>query len=1377
MGFAATPISTSTPYTQNFDGMGVTATAALPADFRVDKPSAVRTVGTFAAAATNTGQVGGANLGSSASNGIYNFGSGTTTTGPDRAVGFLSSGTATPSGNLYAQFVNNTGAPLTGLQLSYSVEKYRQGINAAGFRIQLFYSLDGATWTNAGGSFTTSFPQDAGTTNAGYTPAPGVTVTVSNQNLSVAIPDGSNFYLAWNYSVSTGSTTTNAQALAIDDISVLGLGNSSTNPTGAGSANPSSVQAGNSTLLTVIVGPGTNPPSTGIAASADLTSIGGSATQQFFDDGTHGDVTAGDNVFSVQATVPPATVTGLKMLPVAITDAQGRSSSSSISLNVTPFSTPPTGVTSANPNSLMPGGPTLLTVTVGSGANPPSTGITVTANLSAIGGAPSQQLFDDGTNGDTTAGDGVFSVLASVAANTSPGTKSLPVTVSDAQSRSSSTAISLTVLSPPPPTTIKISQAYGGGGNSGATYKNDFIEIFNQATTPIDVSTWSVQYASSGQQNWQVTPLCISAPCMIAPGHYFLVQESAGLAGTTSLPPPDAIGATAMGAGSAQVALVASTTALTGICPTGGAIVDFVGYGTTTCLNPMSSALANTTAAIRKGNGCLDTDNDRNDFLIDGPIPRNSLAPPHSCASDPAKVSGLGIATPDSAEVTAMTLLTVKVTPATVPASTDIAIAADLTAVGGSASQQFYDDGTHGDQTAGDNTYSVITTISAATPTGVKYLVAHVTDAQGRSVDVPITLSVQSPTCGVEYWNVKTGTDADAAAINLNNINPTTVADLRAIPIPFPPSGDRPAVNNAATRIAPTEFNVYQVHGTMMQYKLEDDVDYHIVVQDANGNTIVTEIPSPACIGAQSPFLTAITQARAHFDARLSPTDVFQTANLPVRVTGVGFFDVLHGQTGVAPNGIELHPILDLTFTNLSTTLLTSSMNSSQFGQSVTFTATVGNGGVSIPTGKVTFLDGTTPLGTTSLDGGGVASFTTSGLAVASHNVTAAYEGDSKSTPSTSASVIQIVNKADQSITFAALTDKTYGDAPFAVNATGGGSGNAVSFVASGNCTANGATITITGGGSCTVTAAQAGNSNYNDASPVARSFSIGRASAHVTATGYSGVYDGQAHGAVVSALGVFGEDLSSLLTVGPVFTNAPGGIATWTLAGNANYVPSTNSVPISILKATPAFSNLSSPLITAGATPTNLSGILASGTLIPTGTVAITLNGGTQSGTIGAGGAFSSSFATGTLPPSNPPYPISYSYGGDVNFNGVSGVGTLTVGYGITALYDQTQVKKAGSTEPVSLTLTDVSGRNLSSPSITVTAIVLVQAETNNTVAVQDAGNSNPGLSFRFDSSLAPGGGYIFNLKTTGLAAGTWHLMFTVAGDPVQHSVEIRVR
>src|SRR6476646_2763526 len=75
IALAQIALSTSTPYTQNFDGIGTTATATLPATFRVDKPAVVRTVGTYAAAVTATSLLGGANLSATAGNGVYNFGS------------------------------------------------------------------------------------------------------------------------------------------------------------------------------------------------------------------------------------------------------------------------------------------------------------------------------------------------------------------------------------------------------------------------------------------------------------------------------------------------------------------------------------------------------------------------------------------------------------------------------------------------------------------------------------------------------------------------------------------------------------------------------------------------------------------------------------------------------------------------------------------------------------------------------------------------------------------------------------------------------------------------------------------------------------------------------------------------------------------------------------------------------------------------------------------------------------------------------------------------------------------------------------------------------------------------------------------------------
>src|SRR5581483_3419467 len=138
-------------------------------------------------------------------------------------------------------------------------------------------------------------------------------------------------------------------------------------------------------------------------------------------------------------------------------------------------------------------------------------------------------------------------------------------------------------------------------------------------------------------------------------------------------------------------------------------------------------------------------------------------------------------------------------------------------------------------------------------------------------------------------------------------------------------------------------------------------------------------------------------------------------------------------------------------------------------------------------------------------------------------------------------------------------------------------------------------------------------------------------------------------------------------------------------------------------------------------------------GALIPTGSVAITLNGITQSAAIQADGSFSSSFATGSLVPATPAYNIAYSYGGDRNFNPASGAGTLTVSYSVVPLYDQTRSFKSGSTLPIKLLLSNAAGQNVASASITVTAVRLEQTATNAISDVQDSGNANPDNNFRF--------------------------------------------
>ncbi|RYF05001.1 MAG: hypothetical protein EOO78_02615, partial [Oxalobacteraceae bacterium] len=188
------------------------------------------------------------------------------------------------------------------------------------------------------------------------------------------------------------------------------------------------------------------------------------------------------------------------------------------------------------------------------------------------------------------------------------------------------------------PGDVVISQVYGGGGNNGATHQNDFIELFNRSSAAVDLSTWSVQYTSSSGTTWQQTRLT----GRIEPGQYYLVQEAAGAGAGAALPQADASGTLAMSATTGKVALVSNQTLLSGASPTAN-VQDFVGFGganfSETSPTPV---LSNSTAAIRKGGGCIDTNNNAGDFTVAGAIPRNSASPRNQCSgggTDPTPVA------------------------------------------------------------------------------------------------------------------------------------------------------------------------------------------------------------------------------------------------------------------------------------------------------------------------------------------------------------------------------------------------------------------------------------------------------------------------------------------------------------------------------------------------------------------------------------------------------------------------------------------------------------------------------------------------------------------------------------------------------------------
>ena len=179
-------------------------------------------------------------------------------------------------------------------------------------------------------------------------------------------------------------------------------------------------------------------------------------------------------------------------------------------------------------------------------------------------------------------------------------------------------------------THLVISQFYGGGGNSGALFTNDFVELFNPTNSSISLTGYSLQYASATGNNWSSNKMDLTGN--VAAHSYFLVKLAGGANGA-ALPPADLTGTINMGASAGKLALVNSTTALTSNCPPASAYVDLVGYGSADCNEGGVNAAAtnNTTALARQNGGCTDTDNNGSDFLTSTPSPRNSVSPVNNC--------------------------------------------------------------------------------------------------------------------------------------------------------------------------------------------------------------------------------------------------------------------------------------------------------------------------------------------------------------------------------------------------------------------------------------------------------------------------------------------------------------------------------------------------------------------------------------------------------------------------------------------------------------------------------------------------------------------------------------------------------------------------
>jgi hypothetical protein len=183
---------------------------------------------------------------------------------------------------------------------------------------------------------------------------------------------------------------------------------------------------------------------------------------------------------------------------------------------------------------------------------------------------------------------------------------------------------------------IVISAVYGGGGNTGATYSYDYVELKNRTASPIDLAGYSLQYTSAaGTGAW--TPFLLTG--IVPANGYFLARGAIG-ATVTNAPLPTAhdqdFTAMTLGAASGTVALVNGTAAMANGCPAASAVVDMAGYGAGACREGTSASavLSSTTATFRGSDGCVDTNTNAQDFVpaaVSSRAPRNTAVTTFVC--------------------------------------------------------------------------------------------------------------------------------------------------------------------------------------------------------------------------------------------------------------------------------------------------------------------------------------------------------------------------------------------------------------------------------------------------------------------------------------------------------------------------------------------------------------------------------------------------------------------------------------------------------------------------------------------------------------------------------------------------------------------------
>ncbi len=318
---------------------------------------------------------------------------------------------------------------------------------------------------------------------------------------------------------------------------------------------------------------------------------------------------------------------------------------------------------------------------------------------------------------------------------------------------------------PMPSPHLVISQFQAGGTTSS---NDEFIEIHNNGSSPVDLMGYRLVYRSDNGSN-DVNFMNWPTTTIVAPGQYYLVASTA-YTGSGSVPANITYNNT-----TCQCAMAAAAGGLAirqGDLNT-GFVIDAVGWGTGSNIffeTARTTAPGNSNSKKRLQEGCQDTDNNASDFATQTPsAPRNAASTVNACSGGGTTLFAAMSANPTAVSPPGNTLLTVTVTPATTPPSTGITVTGNLSAIGLAAVQPFFDDGTNGDVTPGDNVFSFLATIPAGTTGGVRTVTAVAADGQGRSVQVSQNITINAPPPNEDPLALGNPSNATAEVTNENN--------------------------------------------------------------------------------------------------------------------------------------------------------------------------------------------------------------------------------------------------------------------------------------------------------------------------------------------------------------------------------------------------------------------------------------------------------------------------------------------------------------------------------------------------------------------------------------------------------------------------------